>query len=412
VPKLLALALTMLLLTGAQAFAQDEEGTRTPSGLLPEPRILRKALSFAAQMKSDNGTANEGLYPEMGQMITGAGWISGGPGYRRRLFDDRLLVEASASVSWRFYKVAQARVEAPALARKRLALGGQVLWRDLTQVSYYGTGPDSREDRRSDYRMQLSNVVGYATVRADDALAVTGSAGWISRPGISSSTGFFDRDLPDTTVLFAHDPAAGIERHPSFFHADVALTRDTRDHPGHPTRGSLYRGRVATFNDRHHDRYTFGRYEAEGVHFIPVARTRLVLALRGLGVFTAARPTRIVPFYLLPSLGGHNTLRGYADYRFHDRHLVVANVESRFPVMTHLDGALFFDAGNVAADIDELNLDRTSWGAGVRLHTGTSTLARLDVGRSHEGWQVQFRLTDPLRLARLSRQAAAMPFVP
>jgi hypothetical protein len=32
-----------------------------------------------------------------------------------------------------------------------------------------------------------------------------------------------------------------------------------------------------------------------------------------------------VPFYLLPSLGGKNTLRGYYDYRFHDRNMEVFN---------------------------------------------------------------------------------------
>jgi len=99
-----------------------------------------------------------------------------------------------------------------------------------------------------------------------------------------------------------------------------------------------------------------------------------------------------VPFYLLPSLGGHNTLRGYAEYRFHDGHLMVVTAESRWAVFPHLDGAIFFDAGSVASRVRDLDFERT-------------------VARS-EGWRFVFKLTDPLRLGRLNRRTAALPFVP
>jgi len=50
---------------------------------------------------------------------------------------------------------------------------------------------------------------------------------------------------------------------------------------------------------------------------------------------------------MLPTLGGQNTLRGYPDFRFHDRDLVAVNVESRWAVSTQVDGAVFLDAGTV-----------------------------------------------------------------
>ena len=404
-----AVLIAALALLPARVSGQATQGA---PGLLPEPRALKNAINFVNEMKADDGRPSEGVYPELGQMVTGAGWISLGPGYRHRLFAERALVDVSAAVSWRFYKVAQARFEFPGLAQNHLAIGVQGMWRDMTQVTYFGAGPDSSKAERSDYRLQTTNVVGYATVRSDGALALSGSAGWLSRPTVSSSTGPFDRDVPDTTVLFAHDPAAAIARQPSFFHANLAVTHDTRNHRGHPTAGGFYRGGWVGFRDREDGTYTFARYETEAAHFVPVAGDRWVLAMHGLGVFSLHAASRIVPFYLLPSLGGNNTLRGYADYRFHDRHLLVANVESRWALLTHLDGALFFDAGNVAARIRDLDLARTSYGAGVRLHTGKSTLARLDVARSHEGWRVMFRMSDPLRLTRVTRRTAAMPFVP
>jgi outer membrane protein assembly factor BamA len=119
-----------------------------------------------------------------------------------------------------------------------------------------------------------------------------------------------------------------------------------------------------------------------------------------------------VPFYLQPSLGGHNTLRGYTDYRFHDRNLLVVNVEARFAVFTHVDAAVFADAGNVAARVSELNLDKRSYGVGWRLHSRESTFARLDLAHGAEGWNVLVRLSDPLHLARFTRRLAPAPFVP
>jgi hypothetical protein len=59
-----------------------------------------------------------------------------------------------------------------------------------------------------------------------------------------------------------------------------------------------------------------------------------------------------------------------------------------------------------------LNLDKTSYGAGLRVHSRTSTLARLDVAHSTEGWKVVFNLSDPFRLARRSLRSAVIPFVP
>jgi outer membrane protein assembly factor BamA len=129
-------------------------------------------------------------------------------------------------------------------------------------------------------------------------------------------------------------------------------------------------------------------------------------------VFSDSSAGNAVPFYLLPSLGGQNTLRGYDNYRFHDRNMLVASAESRWALTSHVDAAVFFDAGNVAARARDLNLDKTSYGAGIRVHTRTATLGRLDFGHSREGWRVWFKLDDPFRLHRRSQLEEIVPFVP
>ena len=136
------------------------------------------------------------------------------------------------------------------------------------------------------------------------------------------------------------------------------------------------------------------------------------MILHGWAVGTDVASGQVVPFYLQPSLGGLNTLRGYTDYRFHDRDLLLFNVETRIPLMTHVDAAAFADLGNVAPRFGDLNLRKNSYGAGLRLHSRRQTFARLDVARSSEGWMFLVRLTDPFDLMRLSRQTATAPFVP
>jgi hypothetical protein len=406
-PRVAAVVVAALIL-GAPAAAQD-----APSALLSEPRIITNAVELVTGFQGDDkSAARDGFYAHTGQMITGAGWISLGPGYRHHVINDFAVIDLSTALSWRGYKVGQARVELPSLADDHIVVGSQVRWSDLTQITYFGAGADSSEATRSDYRLQTTDSVFYFTVRSNRVVSVSGGVGWVTRPGISSSTGPFDRDLPDTPDMFAAEPGAQLARQPRFLHGSLALAADTRDHPGHPTRGGIYRAAWSGFKDRDHGLFTFDRYEIEGAHFLPLWTRRSVLALHGWGVFSTPAAGRDIPFYLLPSLGGHNTLRGYTDYRFHDRHLLGVNVESRWALFQHLDAAAFADAGNVAARAGDLDLARTSYGTGVRLHTRTSTIARFDIARSREGWQLLFRLNDPLRMARHARRAASIPFAP
>jgi hypothetical protein len=394
-------------LTAPPVFAQE-----SPSALLSEPGIVTKAADLVGRFKGDETPAKDGFYPDAGQMITGAGWISIGPGYRHHLFANRAVIDLSTAISWRAYKTAQARFELPSLASGHVTVGSEVLWRDLTQVVYYGAGPDSAETAESDYRLQASNTVLYGTVRPNRAVSLTGRAGWLTRVGLSSSKGPFDRDLPDTLQEFAGEPGAQLTRQPGYFHGDVSLIADTRDHPGHPSRGGVYRAGWAAFTDRGAGVFGFDRYELEAAQFVPIFAGRSVLAVRGWGVFSNTTGEQVIPFYLLPSLGGHNTIRSYANYRFHDRNLLVVNAESRWALMPHVDAAVFADAGNVAPRAADLDLARRGYGTGVRLHTGTTTFARFDVAKGPEGWRFEFRLNDPIRLARLKQHTAAAPFVP
>lgn len=388
--------------------------TPTPAGLLAEPALLRKLVATSESKASDEQEPADGLYVETGNMITGEGWISAGPGYRRHMLDRRLRVDASAAVSWKLYNVGQVSVEMPRLAHDRLTVGAQVMRQDLQQVDYFGLGNDSRVSDLSAYRFTNTDILGYATVQATRWLVLSGRFGGIPRSRLGAAGG--PRvPVPSTVDLFSDASAPGILAPPSFLHGDVQVNVDLRDHKGHPTGGGLYQFIAATYLDRDSGTYTFRRYEVDAAQFVPLFTKRWILALHGREVFSDTTSGHVVPFYLMPSLGGKNTLRGYHDYRFHDDDMQAFSGEVRCALFTHLDVAVFADAGKVAAragNLDFQNLKR-SYGAGLRVHNATATLVRLDVGHSVEGWQVFIKISDPFkRSLPMSGRSAVVPFVP
>jgi hypothetical protein len=380
--------------------------------LLTEPSCIPRSIDVALRTLGDGSDVRDGWYPEFTSMIPGAGWISAGPGYRRWIGNDDLVIDASAAVSWRGFLNAQARIEAPRLARSRVAAGAQVLWQDLRQLPYYGTGADSKWSSESLYRMRTLDVVSYATLRPRQWLAITGTVGRLGGPTLLPPGGVFLPAAPDTRIVFPESEAFAREEQPDYLHAGLSVTADTRDHRSHPTRGSVVRAAWAAYDERDAGPFRFQRYEAEAATFVPLRQARWVVAAHGWLLATRTTGDAIVPFYLEPSLGGSTTLRSYPDYRFHDRHLLVVNVEARLALFAHVDAAAFADAGNVAARLSALDLAKRSYGIGLRMHTTRSNFARLDVAHGDEGWRAMLTLGDPLHLSRLSRRTAAAPFVP
>lgn len=401
---------------GAPPVAAAQEVPSTPSsateaqGFVAEPDLFTRLVLFVDRNLS-KGDVSNGHYIDFGTIIPDAGGIAVGTGYRQWYGGDKVFLHGSAAVASRGYKAAQARFELPSLAHSRLGLGAQLRWQDFAPIDYFGTGPATPAAARSEYRLQSKSVAGVATLRPTSWLDVTAQVGWL-KPSIMASSGALRRNVASTRVAFASDPAFAGPDAPTFVPTEVSITIDGRDFPSHPTRGVLLRGAAAQYDDRDTGAFTFKRYESEAAGFLPIGGGRVVLAVHGWAVTTETDPRHMVPFYLQPSLGGANTVRGYADYRFQDRNMVVLNAEARLALMTHLDFALFADAGNVAAERRDLNLDKQSYGAGLRLHTRRITFARLDAARGTEGWRVVFRLTDPLDLSRLSRRSPVAPFVP
>jgi outer membrane protein assembly factor BamA len=121
-----------------------------------------------------------------------------------------------------------------------------------------------------------------------------------------------------------------------------------------------------------------------------------VLALRAKTTMTDTDRNQLVPFYLQPIIGGSDDLRGYRPFRFNDRNSLVMNAEYRWEIFSGLDGAIFADAGKVAPRRGLVNFKdlESDVGFGLRFNARNRTFIRLDVGFSHEGFQVWFKFND------------------
>ena len=394
---LIRCAIALMLAIPATSYAQEPpvppSGATEPQGFIAEPDLLTRAVLFADRHLG-KGDLTNGIYVDYGNMIPGAGWASIGPGYRRWYGKDAFFVDASASISVNSYKMAQARAELPSLLKGRVILGGQARWQDFARVAYFGSG-DSPTALESAYGVKSTQLAAYVTLRPVRWLDIDTQIGWMN-PVTRSVEG----------------PLQTASERREFVPAEVAMTIDTRDFPGHPTRGIVLRGAAARFEDRTDGSQTFRRYDGEAAGFVPLAGGRAVLGVHGWLVRSEVEPGRTVPFYLQPSLGGVNSLRSFTDYRFHDDNMLLATAELRLAMMTHLDFAVFGDAGNVARHARDLDLAKRSYGVGLRLHTRRETFASVDVAHGDEGWHAIFRLKDPLQLGRLSRKTTIVPFVP
>jgi outer membrane protein assembly factor BamA len=158
----------------------------------------------------------------------------------------------------------------------------------------------------------------------------------------------------------------------------ATLEEDRRNDLLNPTDGNLYRGVVEYAGGLLGGTTEFSRWTLLGSWYFPLGgnvtlgsrlRTGLIVPV-GRGVSREEDPLRLarIPIEERFRLGGGTTVRGYAEnslgridtteVALGGTAVMLANVEMRFPIVWVLGGAVFFDAGNVWADLEEVNLRR------------------------------------------------------
>lgn len=330
-----------------------------------------------------------GVRVKIGGMPTGSGFAFGPNYFRDDLGRGELVFDGAAQASMRRWLKYELHLRAPAFARDKLFWDALAVHQDYNSLDYYGPGPDSDKAGRSNYRLEDTSFDMLVGVRPVKQLSLAGSTGYLmTNVGRGQNKRF-----ASTEDQYAGVPA--VLEQTSFFRAGVLGQIDYRDTAAGARSGGNYVVRYDHFND-HNDRgFNFQRLDMEAQQYIPFFNKRRVIALRARSLQTFTSADNRVPFYQQAVLGGDD-LRGFRPYRFYDANMMAFSAEYRWEIFSGLDGAIFGDAGQVSPKRWYVNLNsiETSVGFGLRFNVRNAPFLRLDVGFSHEGFQVFVRFRE------------------
>lgn len=349
---------------------QEKHEQRAPY----EPNRVERGLRFAEE-KAIFILDREGFYPKLGSLTVGSGFAYG-VGFRDRdLFANRGSLDLWGAASVRRYWAAETRLTFPRLASDRLHLESWAGRRDYPQEHYFGLGPDSNRDDRSDYAIRTNYVGGRAGVRPVRPLLVGGGLEYLEP---RTGTGKNSR-VPNVSDLFDPAEVPGLDSPADFLRSSAFVEVDYRE-PKYARRGGWYRFDFSRYDDRTTGTYTFNRFDTDVQQFVGFLAGRRVLAMRLFVSTSETANDRVMPFYFMPTLGGHNTLRGFREYRFRGPHAILAQGEYRWEIWSGLDAALFYDAGKVTNRRGDLNFKdlESDYGFGFRFNTNNGIIFRAD----------------------------------
>ena len=316
-------------------------------------------------------------------VYSGGGFTLGGQ--FRQFYRDRSIWAIRGLYSFKNYKLFEVVTTSPGHWLGRLDLTARAGWRDATQVGYYGLGIDTPPEARTSYRFEQTFAEGRAALRAPSWVSATGQLSY-EHFALRSGQG----DTPSIETLYTPATAPGLGDSPTFVRTALTAGIETRPAPRYARSGGYYGVGYENYADVD-DTYSFDRLDVDLIHHVPVLRETWVISMHGRVQTTLGDD--LVPYFLLPSLGGGSSLRAYSSWRFRDRHAWLGTIEWRWiPNRLGMDMALFYDTGKVAARREDLTFDNraSNWGVGVRFHALQVTALRIELARGSEGWHLVF----------------------
>lgn len=326
-----------------------------------------------------------GFFVTFGDIKQGSS-LAIGPAYGKT-FTNEAVVIAKAAYSIREFKLAQLFVQAPPMARSRLIVNGRARWQDAPELAVYPLGPRSPKTR-ANYSETKTELSGQALFNPVPFVRLGAGAGFekFDTGGASSSR------HPSVEQLFTVPAMPGIGADPEYIHSFVTAGLDSRGGPGFSRSGTQIQATLHDYRQQNEGPWSFRRVDGIARQMIPILHGNWVIDLSVRASTTDADDGNDVPFFLMPDLGGASELRGFSNYRFRDRHSIIATAEYRWYVQEYAEMAIFYDAGKVVprkGDLDFSGL-KSDVGIGLRFHTPRTTVLRFEVARSNEGLRLIF----------------------
>jgi len=359
-----------------------------------EPGKVEKALDYIedGDILERLTSGYHGWNLRLGGLVQGSGFALG-PEYRLHtdlLGGSNFLV--GGQISTKLYQKYYTGWGMPNLARGRISFDVNGVHRNFSQIDYFGPGPRSSKDARTDYRLEDTTVDASLGVKPIKHLHLGGSAGYVWMnigPGTSDT-------YPSTDLVFPPNIAIGIDHQTNFLRYGPYAQVDYLDNKESPRKGGLYTFEYTWYEDQKLHLHDFRRIDAEIQQYFGFFNRTRVLAFRAKTTLTDAGTGQTIPFYMQPILGGSEDLRGFLPFRFYDQNSFVMNAEYRWHLMSILDMALFADGGKVFPRRGELNFSHLQGdgGIGFRFNYQGRPFMRIDIAGSHEGFQFWIKFND------------------
>lgn len=367
---------------------QQEEKARDLAPYKPN-RFERELLKIE---EAGGFNVPRGFFVTFGDIKKGSS-IALGPAYGKT-FQNGAVVIAKGTYSIRQFKLVQLFAQAPPLATGRLIVNGRARWQDAPVLAVYPLGPSSPKTRAnySERKTEASGQAAFTPVRVMRLAAGTGFERF-------ETVGASSLRNPSVEQLFTPTDMPGIGADPKYVHSFVSAGIDSLTGPGFSRTGTLLQATLHDFRQQNEGPWSFRRLDGIARQLIPILHGNWVIDLSVRVSTTDPDVGNEVPFFLMPDLGGGRVLRGYSSYRFRDRHSIIATAEYRWYVQEYAEMALFYDAGKVVprkGDLDFTGL-KSDVGIGLRFHTPGTTILRLEVARSTEGFRLIFGLGHAIR---------------
>jgi hypothetical protein len=354
------------------------------------PYVISKGERLANKL--EDLTVGGGLHwhPFFDSAYHGAGFTLGA-GYMHHVSSYNL-VDVRGSYSILGYTRAEAEFIAPRIFQRRGQLSVLGGFREATQVAFYGTGIESVKDDRTNYLFKETHGSALLTLWPGRKLVMLRGGLGFSRWSLDSGEGSF----PSIETVYSPQTLPGVGSEISYLHSQGTIGFDWRPSPDYARRGGFYGITLHDYDDRD-EAFGFRQVDYEVIQHIPILRETWAISLRGLAQTTQTKSNQEIPFFLLPSLGGGHNMKGFESYRFRDRHSLLLQGEWRIMVNRFMDTAFFYDAGKVAARLEDLDTRgmRHDYGFGVRFHSPFATHFRVDLANSDEGLRLVFAGSAP-----------------
>lgn len=290
-----------------------------------------------------------------------------------------------------------ARIEAGTLGGFELGAGHRL----RPDARYFGLGPRSsrRDVSRFEQELNWTGLTWRRPLGSPPPLAASTAfgpplegRGWRFDAGvlwsIVGARATRGRFGPALREVFADDLPVGYGGHSAGIAWSGALIHDDANNEGRPDRGGVRRLKVARFHGIEGVGADHWMFRGEAQQFVRLWAPQRNLALRAVASWIEPIDGGSVAFARLHTNDDPDLLRGYDDFRFRDRGLLIGSAEYRWPIWVErsaeeggVDAYLLTDIGQVFGETREISRRNvtTSVGGGLRLVSRTGMIGRLEI---------------------------------